>query len=41
MLTDADRLAAVTAATDDAARTLGHRHPVVVALRAALGGDRG
>lgn len=32
------RLAAITAATDDAARQLGHAHPAVVALRAALGG---
>jgi len=33
----AARLAAVTAATDDAARHLGHVHPVVLALRKALG----
>jgi hypothetical protein len=30
-------LAAVAAATDDAARHLGHAHPVVVNLRKALG----
>jgi len=33
----ASRLAAVTAATDDAARHLGYVHPVVLALRKALG----
>jgi hypothetical protein len=32
------RLAPITAATDDAARYLGHLHPVVLALRAALPG---
>jgi hypothetical protein len=34
---NAEALAAVTAATDGAARHLGHAHPVVIALRKALG----